>query len=104
KLADLDTRTGSTGIPMLSDVLAAFECRIVNAMDAGGATFVLGDVMDVQVGDPGEVMTSTYFRAHAPDDVLAAYAERLRRAQDALGAFAGGIRTDVTWSGARSGP
>src|SRR5690606_25571142 len=45
KLAGLDLATGKTGVPWLTDCLAAFECRVVNAMDAGAATFFLGDVV-----------------------------------------------------------
>ena len=84
KLADLDVRTGVTGCPMLSDVIAGFECRVVNAMDAGAATFFLGDVVAVHTGGPGDVMTSTHFRANAPADLLEEYERRLEYAQKIL--------------------
>jgi flavin reductase (DIM6/NTAB) family NADH-FMN oxidoreductase RutF len=103
KLAAIPTRTGSTGVPMLSDVLAAFECRVVNAMDAGGATFFLGDVVAVESGAPGEVMTSTHFRSHAPADLLAEYEARLRAAQKLLEPLAGTV-VPGTWSGATEAP
>ena len=45
KLADLALRTGETGCPLLVDCRAAFECRVINAMDAGASTFFLGDVV-----------------------------------------------------------
>src|SRR4051812_38472049 len=35
KLRGLDVRVGATGCPLLVDVRAALECRVVNAMDAG---------------------------------------------------------------------
>src|SRR5690606_6384795 len=84
KLADLDVRTGTTGCPMLEDVVAAFECRVVNVMDAGGATFFLGDIVDVHRGTGDEIMTSVHFRANAPFDLLREYEERLIVAQEML--------------------
>ena len=103
KLGDVETRMGTTGCPMLSDVIAAFECRVINAMDAGGATFFLGDVIAVQSGPPGEVMTSTYFRSHAPADLLAAYDERLRRAQHELALLPAEVQRAVAWQGPQVG-
>jgi flavin reductase (DIM6/NTAB) family NADH-FMN oxidoreductase RutF len=84
KLADFDTRTGATGCPMLTDVIAAFECRVVNAMDAGGATFFLGEVVDVVEGRAADVMTSTYFREHAPAALKQKYEAGLAHAQQIL--------------------
>ena len=62
KLDLLNTRPGITGCPMLTDCIAGFECRVVNAMDTGASTFFLGDVINVLEGNPGTVMTSDYFR------------------------------------------
>ena len=103
KLGDVETRIGTTGCPMLSDVIAAFECRVINAMDAGGATFFLGDVIDVQSGRSGEVMTSTHFRSHAPEDLLAAYEEKLRLAQHALASLPAEVERSVSWQGPQVG-
>lgn len=103
KLEGLSTRTGTTGIPMLSDVLAGFECRVVNAMDAGAATFFLGDVVDVQSGAAGEVMTSTHFRVAAPADLLAEYEERLKYAQSMLATIAS-VDASGSWDGGRVAP
>lgn len=103
KLADVATRTGVTGCPMLSDVVAGFECRVVNAMDAGAATFFLGDIVDVQKGTPGEVMTSPHFRSNAPADLLAEYEARLRTAQEHLAPLAGQVGTG-TWTGGTVAP
>lgn len=81
KLTDLDLVTGpATGCPLLADVLAAFECRVINAMDAGAATFFLADVESYREGEAGEVMTSGWFREHAPDDMRASYEARLAAA------------------------
>lgn len=98
KLDGLDVRIGRTGCPLLTDVIAAFECRVVNIMDAGAATFFLGEVVGVQQGGPGEVMTSAHFRAHAPADLLRVYEERLHYAQQILEPLSRDIRP-VTWDG-----
>jgi flavin reductase (DIM6/NTAB) family NADH-FMN oxidoreductase RutF len=103
KFEGLAVRTGVTGIPMLSDVIAGFECRVVNAMDAGAATFFLGDVVDVQTGVAGEVMTSTYFRSHAPVDLLAAYDARLKYAQEILEPLAN-VTPEAAWNGGTVAP
>jgi flavin reductase (DIM6/NTAB) family NADH-FMN oxidoreductase RutF len=103
KFEDIETRTGVTGIPMLPDVIAGFECRVVNAMDAGASTFFLGDVVDVRAGEPGEVMTSTHFRTHAPADLLAEYEARLKFAQGLLEPLAGNVARGA-WSGGRGRP
>lgn len=103
KLADVRTRIGVTGIPMLSDVLAGFECRVVNAMDAGAATFFLGDVVDVRRGEGEDVMTSGYFRANAPADLLATYEAGLVDAQRALAEIGGSISARE-WGGGGVAP
>jgi flavin reductase (DIM6/NTAB) family NADH-FMN oxidoreductase RutF len=84
KLASLGTRQGATGCPLLTDVRAAFECRIINTMDAGAATFVLADVVDMKEGDAGDVMTSEYFRTHMPADIRRDYEAGLAYAQQIL--------------------
>jgi flavin reductase (DIM6/NTAB) family NADH-FMN oxidoreductase RutF len=84
KLEHLDVATGVTGCPMLNDVIAGFECRVINAMDAGAATFFLGEIVSVREGTPGEVMTSSHFRANAPADLLVEYERRLAYAQGIL--------------------
>jgi flavin reductase (DIM6/NTAB) family NADH-FMN oxidoreductase RutF len=103
KLEGLSTRMGATGIPMLSDVHAGFECRVVNAMDAGAATFFLGDVVDVQSGAAGDVMTSTHFRVAAPADLLAEYEARLKQAQIDLASIAS-VDGSGSWDGGRVAP
>jgi flavin reductase (DIM6/NTAB) family NADH-FMN oxidoreductase RutF len=103
KLAGLDTRTGVTGCPVLTDVHASFECRVINTMDAGAATFVLGDVVAVHEGEPGEVMTSIHFRRHMPDDVRRDYEANLAYAQQILEPLSRDIGT-APWGGPTTGP
>lgn len=103
KLESLAVETGETGCPLLSDVRAAFECRVVNAMDAGAATFFLADVVATREGQDGEVMTSPYFRAHMPPDKQRIYEERLVRAQRELESITGSVERQP-WPGAVCGP
>jgi flavin reductase (DIM6/NTAB) family NADH-FMN oxidoreductase RutF len=103
KLDDLDVRIGVTGCPMLDDCIAAFECRVVNAMDAGAATFFLGEVVDFREDEPGPIMTSPYFRKHMPDDIRAQYEANLAAAQQALAPLSGTI-TPHPWPGAKARP
>ena len=103
KFGSIGTRSGVTGCPMLTDVIAGFECRVINTMDAGAATFFLGEVVDVQQGEAGEVMTSTHFRSHAPDDLLTEYEARLHHAQGILEPLTGDIDA-VAWPGATAAP
>jgi flavin reductase (DIM6/NTAB) family NADH-FMN oxidoreductase RutF len=103
KLAGFDLRTGVTGCPMLTDVRAAFECRVVNAMDAGAATFVLADVVEMREGTAGEVMTSERFRANMPDDVRRDYEAGLAYAQQILEPLARDI-THAPWRGPSTEP
>lgn len=84
KLISIRTRTGETGCPLLADALATFECRVVNAMDAGAATFFLADVVHTTEGGPGEVMTSGWFRDNMPPGRKRQYEERLAAAHDYL--------------------
>jgi flavin reductase (DIM6/NTAB) family NADH-FMN oxidoreductase RutF len=101
KLADFDVRTGVTGCPLLEECVAAFECRVVNAMDAGAATFFLGEIVDYREEDPGPVMTSTHFRKHMPDDIRAAYEKNLAWAQEMLEPLSRTI-TPQPWPGAQT--
>ena len=103
KLDGVEVRTGTSGVPYLTDCLAAFECRVSNAMDAGAATFFLGDVVAVHAGTPGPVMTSDYFRAHMPDDKRRVYEARLIAAQDELTRLASTVSLR-TWPGATTPP
>jgi flavin reductase (DIM6/NTAB) family NADH-FMN oxidoreductase RutF len=73
KLADLDVIAGTTGCPVLEDVRASFECRVCNLMDAGAATFFLGDVVGMHEGAVAEVMTSSHFRRNMPADIRRDY-------------------------------
>lgn len=52
KFAGLTWRDGLDGVPILSDYLALFECRIVHAYDGGDHTIFVGEVRQITFGDP----------------------------------------------------
>jgi flavin reductase (DIM6/NTAB) family NADH-FMN oxidoreductase RutF len=99
KLASLATREGETGCPLLTDCAAWFECRVVNAMDAGSATFFLADVVRYEAGAGMDVMTSEYFRHHMPPDKKLIYESRLAEAMEFLEPLSHRLDTAKVWSG-----
>ncbi|MGH7460058.1 MAG: flavin reductase family protein [Longimicrobiales bacterium] len=98
KLASLALRAGETGCPLLADCLTAYECRVINTMDAGGATFFLGDVVSVSQEKSGAVMTSEYFRSNITEQRRRQYETRLLEAQRYLGPLAAAISRTL-WPG-----
>lgn len=103
KLAGLELVTMDTGCPLLADSYAAFDCRVVNAMDAGAATFFLADVVAYSQNATGEIMTSDHFRAHMPADKKRVYEERLGRAMEVLEPMARSVSTRA-WPGPTAQP
>lgn len=79
KLAGVAHRLTKHGLPLLDDHWCAFECRVVNSMDAGAATFFLADVTDTHRGPGAELLSADWFRANLPeawrDEFLRNYAE-----------------------------
>ena len=104
KLAALPNRPGATGCPLLTDVAAAFECRVINTMDAGAATFFLGEIVDVRQQDCDEVMTSEFFRAHMPADKKRVYEARLAHAMEYLEPLARNVEAGRSWGGPTARP
>jgi len=104
KLRPLNTRTGETGCPLLLDCAAAFECRVINAMDAGAATFFLGEVVQFEAASPGAVMTSEYFRSRMPADKKQLYESRLAAAMEYLEPLARRVEPGRPWPGPVVGP
>ena len=86
KLGSVPHRPGTTGVPILDECYAHFECRVVNAMDTGSSTCFLGDVVAVGFGagaaPRGDVMTAAYFREHLPASWRPEYERHLKAAQD----------------------
>jgi flavin reductase (DIM6/NTAB) family NADH-FMN oxidoreductase RutF len=98
KLSTVPHHLGKLGCPLLEDCAAAWECKVINAMDAGAATFFLGDVVSTHTGRAGEVMTSEYFRANISPERKEQYEARLLVAQGKLEPLAREIRKTV-WTG-----
>src|SRR5881396_1427698 len=104
KLAEVPHHLGTTGVPVLDDCHAHFECAVANVMDTGSSTCFLGDVVAVGFGASkngtprGEVMTAAYFRAHMPPEWRQTYEALLQRAQRFAEQHSRDIRA-VTWPG-----
>lgn len=87
KLAGIPHHTGTTGVPVLDECFAHFECGVANVMDTGSSTLFLGDVVAVGSGrvaglEPrGELLTATYFRSHMPAEWRTEYEAKLKEAQ-----------------------
>ncbi|PYO94427.1 MAG: hypothetical protein DMD62_05535 [Gemmatimonadetes bacterium] len=87
KLAGIPHHKGKTGVPVLDECFAHFECEVANVMDTGSSTLFLGDVVAVGCGaaaglEPkGELMTATYFRSNMPAEWRSEYEAKLKDAQ-----------------------
>ncbi len=67
KLTGIPHHTGKTGVPILNECFAHFECRVANVMDTGSSTLFLGDVVAVGSVEPrGDLLTASDFRANMP--------------------------------------
>jgi flavin reductase (DIM6/NTAB) family NADH-FMN oxidoreductase RutF len=87
KLAGIPHHKGKTGVPVLDECYAHFECGVVNVMDTGSSTLFLGDVVAVGSGSAagleprGELLTATYFRSNMPAEWRIEYEAKLVEAQ-----------------------
>ncbi len=50
-------RRGEHGSPLLTEAVAAFECRVVNRVPTGDHILFIGEVVDVSEAGNGEVLT-----------------------------------------------
>jgi len=82
KLTGIPHHTGKTGVPVLNECFAHFECRVANVMDTGSSTLFLGDVVAVGSVEPrGDLLTASDFRANMPAEWRAEYEAKLKEAQ-----------------------
>src|SRR6266705_2090726 len=82
KLAGIPHHKGKSGVPLLDECFAHFECSVANVMDTGSSTLFLGDVMAVGGLEPkGELLTATYFRNNMPAEWRIEYEAKLKEAQ-----------------------
>ncbi|HSE27599.1 MAG TPA: flavin reductase family protein [Gemmatimonadales bacterium] len=84
KLAGVPYRLTEHGVPLLDDHWCAFECRVVNSMDAGAATFFLADVTGTYRGPGTELLTAEWFRAHLPEEWRAEFLRNYADAQERI--------------------
>lgn len=84
KLAGLQYARGGSGVPLLEDCHAVFECRVVNTMDAGASTCFLADIVATYPRTAGDIMTAEYFRANLPEAWWEESAKNYREAQDRI--------------------
>ena len=103
KLAGIPHHTGTSGVPILDECFAHFECAVANVMDTGSSTLFLGDVVAVGCGraaglEPqGELMTATYFRSNMPAAWRSEYEVKLAEAQK-IGAELSRTIKPVVWN------
>ena len=102
KLSGIPHHLGTTGVPVLDECFAHFECSVANVMDTGSSTLFLGDVVAVGRGaaaglEPrGELLTATYFRSNMPGEWRMEYEAKLAEAQN-IGAELSRNITPVVW-------
>lgn len=84
KLADVPHAVGAGGVPILADRHAAFECRVLNTMDAGPATLYLGEVVATHSGTTDTLLTADYFRANLPEAWREEFLQNYRDAQERI--------------------
>ena len=66
KLADVAYATKTTGSPILPDILAYLDCKVVESMDGGDVTCYLADVVDAARFRPGEVLSYSIWQSKIP--------------------------------------
>lgn len=82
KLAGVAHRDGAkTGVPILDDCYAWFECEVANVMDTGASTFFMGAAVDTGRGPGKEVLLPAALRANLPEKLMEEYASKLQGAQ-----------------------
>jgi flavin reductase (DIM6/NTAB) family NADH-FMN oxidoreductase RutF len=102
KMADVPHRYGGLDIPVLDECYAAFECRVVNTMDAGASTMFLAVVVTTHRGPGTNIMTAEYFRANLPEPWREEFAKNYRDAQERIAANS--AITANPWPGPTASP
>ena len=88
KMAGVRHTYGGSGVPVLHDCYAAFECRVVNAMDAGASTLFLADIVATTRGQGADIMTADFFRTNLPEEWREEFGRNYRAAQERIAASA----------------
>lgn len=79
KLASVETVSGATGSPILSDALAYVEARVCAALDGEDVTVFLADVVAAARLREGEILTAEALRAQMPAEWAAELERNLER-------------------------
>jgi flavin reductase (DIM6/NTAB) family NADH-FMN oxidoreductase RutF len=77
KLASVAWTSGRTGVPLLDEVAAWFECRVTDKHSAGDHVVVLGEVVNGRLLDPAADLL-TYRDTGDMDGAASLYAKELR--------------------------
>jgi flavin reductase (DIM6/NTAB) family NADH-FMN oxidoreductase RutF len=102
KLSGIPHHLGTTGVPVLDECFAHFECTVANVMDTGSSTLFLGDVGAGGRGaaaglEPrGELLTASYFRSNMPAEWRIEYEAKLGEAQQVAAEMSRTIKP-VVW-------
>lgn len=80
KLASRAHTVGATGTPLLEDCMAVYECRALNAMDAGDHTIFLGDVVYSRAGEVTAPLQWHDLRDRVPAEFRERWEQRSARA------------------------
>lgn len=99
KMSTVAHSVTANGCPLLTDCMTAFECRVINAMDAGASTFFLAEVLSSTRVSDGAVMTSTYFRDHISPERKLQYEQILVDTLPALEKYEVGVDASKLWQG-----
>src|SRR6267378_659881 len=104
KLAGIPHHKGKTGVPVLDECFAHFECSVANVMDTGSSTLFLGDVVAVGDLEPrGELLTATHFRANMPAAWRTEYEAKLKEAQQVAAEMSRQIK-QIVWKSKNNDP
>ena len=71
KLSGLNTRTGASGSPLLTDALGWLDCRVEARFDTGDRTAYLAEVVDAQLNRREPPLSMQRLLQLAPPDKLA---------------------------------
>jgi len=103
KLSKLEHSTTESGLPRIEGAAAVFDCRVINAMDAGPSTIFLGEAEHVERHpdfEDLELMHGEDLREGLPEERRKDYRENKRRVQQQA---ADNLEVDPTYSWTPSG-
>jgi flavin reductase (DIM6/NTAB) family NADH-FMN oxidoreductase RutF len=84
KLRELPTDRTEHDLPRIREAAAYFDCRVINAMDAGPSTFILGEAEESgrrSDFDPDHLLDAEYLRNQLSDSLKKQYQENKKAVQ-----------------------